>query len=87
MTIENTAICEKCGREIRLSEHPFCPHGFPAKHYPFKAYFDLGLGRQIDSQADRWRAQKELNVQPRDGMSKGDLSARQDRLEQQRRRA
>lgn len=20
--------CEKCGKELRLGEHPFCPHGF-----------------------------------------------------------
>lgn len=25
----NSAICEKCGKEIVVGEWPFCPHGFP----------------------------------------------------------
>lgn len=76
--------CEACGAALQIGEHPFCPHGFPMAYRPFKAYFDIALGRQIDSQADRWRAQRDLNVQPRDGMSHGDLSARRDKLEQQK---
>lgn len=23
-----SSICEKCGAELRISEYPFCPHGF-----------------------------------------------------------
>ena len=26
-----TTACEKCGHEIHIGEHPFCPHGFPLK--------------------------------------------------------
>jgi hypothetical protein len=26
-----TTPCDKCGHEIQLGEHPFCPHGFPIK--------------------------------------------------------
>ena len=26
-----TDTCEKCGKEIQVSEWPFCPHGFPER--------------------------------------------------------
>jgi hypothetical protein len=26
----STTTCEKCGHEIKLAEHPFCPHGYGA---------------------------------------------------------
>ncbi len=24
----NTTKCEKCGHDIQIGEHPYCPHGF-----------------------------------------------------------
>jgi hypothetical protein len=24
----NTTICEICGKDVQIGEHPFCPHGF-----------------------------------------------------------
>src|SRR2546423_13000851 len=49
---------------------------------PFVAYFDIGLGRDITSFADRWRAMRELNVVDRPKLRAGDLSARRDKIEE-----
>jgi len=76
--------CEKCGAEITIGAWPWCPHGKPAPQYVFQPYFDIGLGREITSYADRWKAMRELNVQYRDLPSKGDLSARADRAHEAR---
>lgn len=57
--------CEKCGKTLEIGEWPWCGHGFPSKGTtaPFVPYFDIGLGRQINSQADRWREMKKQGCQ------------------------
>lgn len=81
--------CDRCYQPLGVGEHGLykCPLERRGGYQPFKAYFDIALGRQIDSQADRWRAQRQLNVQPRDGVSAGEFSARRDRIEQRKRKA
>jgi hypothetical protein len=56
-------------------------------HHPFIPYFDFALGKQIDSHAQRWTEMKAAKVDYRDKLSKGDLSARRDKVEQQKRDA
>lgn len=73
--------CEMCGGPVRRLSR------LATSYQPFKPYFDISLGRQINGLSDRWTAQRQLNVQERDRMSAGDLSARKDRIEQQRREA
>jgi hypothetical protein len=78
--------CPSCGAERRLTDR--------ADYHPFTPYFDFALGVQVDSLADRWRhmrgtidrdsGQRVGQMDYRDKMSKGDLSARQDRIEQQK---
>ena len=57
--------CEKCQKVVAIGEWPFCPHGFPSKGTTaaFVPYFDMGLGKQINSVAERWKEMKRQNVQ------------------------
>jgi hypothetical protein len=57
--------CDKCGKEVTIGEWPFCPHGIPSKATtaPDHAYFDIGLGKYIRNQGERWREMKRQNVQ------------------------
>lgn len=83
---ERYAPCETCGAGV-VQEFK---HSVQAT--PFIPYFDWALGEQVTSLADRWRLMRpqtdgdEISrgkLEYRDKMSKGDLSARQDRLHQQ----
>lgn len=92
--------CQSCGREwerfstIAHRADP-CDCGGPVEqvfkpsmsYVPFTPYFDYGLGREITSFADRWRAMRQTGMQYRDLPSKGDLSARRDRIEEAKRHA
>lgn len=54
--------CDDCGKEFSIGEWPFCPHGYPSKGTtsPFIPYFDIGLGQQINTQAERWSHMRKL---------------------------
>lgn len=65
--------CEDCGGAVeQLFKHS-------VQATPFVPYFDLGLGVQVDSLAQRWKHMRNLKMDYRDKPSKGDLSARTDR--------
>lgn len=88
------ARCGKCGATYTAPQSPYCRdgHGGALSYHPFIPYFDIALGVQVDSLAQRWRLMKpEMDgdevsrgrLDYREKMSKGDLSARQDRIHQQ----
>jgi hypothetical protein len=76
--------CDNCGAAIeQIFEHS-------VQATPFVRYFDIGLGREITSLGDRWAAMRGT-MDPESGVvsgqldyrekpSRGDLSARNDRI-------
>jgi len=80
--------CSVCGLPISVGEWPCVktirPHGRSVQTDVFVPYFDVGLGEQINSYADRWRHMRQKQMQYRDLPSTGDLSARRDRLEERK---
>jgi hypothetical protein len=77
--------CEKCGAIVHVGEWPFCPHGAVGRtHHEFEAYYDQGLGETITTRDQRRRLLKNANAYARDGLSKGDLSARMDKVKADR---
>lgn len=76
-------ICTVCGLPLEIGDYPCVlttrPHGKMLRYQPFVPYFDVGLGEQVGSLADRWRHMREKNLVDRDLPRKGDLSARLDR--------
>jgi hypothetical protein len=81
VTASGVTICETCGKELHLSEHPFCPHGFKTvtEYRPFRPYFDFALGAQITSLAQWNRTMREKHADLTDSMSPGRISARKDK--------
>jgi hypothetical protein len=90
--------CQSCGKEFeRIStiaaRYDPCACGGAVeqvfKHSvqatPFAEYFDIGLGETVTSFADRWRHMRQKGLQYRDLPAKGELSARRDQIEQQKR--
>ena len=78
--------CRFCGHEIEVGEWPLCPHARVHHEYrPFKPYFDIGLGQQIDSFGQRETVRKSLGLDWRDQPTNGDMSARLDRSNEIRR--
>lgn len=81
-------LCEVCGLPLAVGEWPCVitvrPHGRLIPTPIFVPYFDVALGREIGSFADRWRAMKEMDLVDRPKMSQGDVSARKDRVHEQR---
>lgn len=93
-----THLCEVCGLPITVGQWPCVktvrPHGPSVQNTVFIPYFDVALGVQVDSLAQRWRLMRpEMDgdhvvrgqLDYREKMSKGDLSARKDRIYQQKR--
>jgi hypothetical protein len=78
--------CEKCGKTLEIGEFPFCGHGFPGtrEYRPFRPYFDVALGAEVTSLAQWNRTMREKHADLTDSPSKGQLSARKDRCEQDR---
>jgi hypothetical protein len=81
-------LCSVCGQPIAVGQWPCISrirdHAPTLAYHPFIPYFDVALGRQIDSHADRWTAMKTAKVDYRDKLDKGTLSARRDRIEQEK---
>lgn len=84
-----TVTCEKCGAAYGIGQSPYCRDGHQpvGSYHPFIGYFDIALGAQVDSLAQRKRLMKAAGVDYRDKMSPGDLSARADRIADQKREA
>lgn len=91
--------CSVCGLPLAVGEWPCVKtirrHDRSVQNTVFVPYFDVALGVQVDSLAQRWRLMKAETDQDghvirgkleyRDKMSKGDLSARNDRIHEQKR--
>lgn len=93
---DETIRCERCGTEYGVGQSPYCrdAHGFVGRYQPFTPYFDVGLGVEVTSLAQRWTLMKgEIDRESgerrgqldyRDKVSPGELSARRDRSESER---
>ena len=81
--------CTVCGLPLQVGQQgcitTIRPHEPVLPYVPFTEYFDIGLGETVTSFADRWRFMRQKGLQYRDLPSKGELSARRDRIEQQKR--
>jgi len=97
----NTAPCQVCGLPLAIGQQGCIvtvrPHDEPALPYhPFIPYFDIALGEQVNSLSERWRLMKGTEdretgerhgrLEYRDKMSRGDLSARLDRIHDETKR-
>jgi hypothetical protein len=96
---DDVTLCTVCGLPLEIGQWPCVftprPHGRSVQTAPFIPYFDFALGREITSLGDRWAAMKGTidpesgtrvgQMDYRDKMSPGDLSARRERIEQQKR--
>ena len=65
--------CPKCGRPADLVIKP------QPRYVPFPHYFDIGLGEEITSYAQRRRVMREQHCDHRDPPSKGDIAAWKDK--------
>jgi hypothetical protein len=81
-------VCDKCGAVFGIGASPFCRdnHTPVPAYFPFTHYFDIGLGCEVTSWAQRRRVMKGLHMDFRDKMKPGDLSARLDRIHEQKKR-
>lgn len=78
-----TTTCDKCGHEIQLAEHPFCPHGYgsvnvEAVTWPGGRWFE-NLGHEpvrCDSPADLKRELDARGLEPFVRHTPGDQHAR-----------
>lgn len=88
-------LCAVCGKPLQVGQQGcivrIVEHEPVGVYHPFIPYFDIALGEQVDSHAQRWRLMKQREdpatgeivrerLEYRDKMSKGDLSARHDRI-------
>lgn len=80
--------CAVCGLPLEIGQWPCIttprPHDRSVQLQPFVPYFDYGLGEYVTSLGDRWAAMKRHGLDYKDHPTKGDLSARRDRIEQQK---
>lgn len=91
-----TVVCEMCCRRFGVGQSPRCldGHDYVSGYHPFTPYFDVGLGREVTSLADRWQGMKAQppdeftegrpKLEYRDHPTKGELAARKDRAMQRR---
>lgn len=81
--MSQTYVCDKCGATVGIGQSPWCRDGhgrvLPAKG--FDSFFDIGLGREVSGWGDIHQAMREANLDFRDHPSPGDLSARRDKCE------
>ena len=90
----NTETCADCGVTFGVGCSPFCRDGHQpvrgsAAYVEFSAvfqnYYDLGLDVDITGRQHRQRVMRDLKVDYRDPPSKGDRSARIDKMMEKRR--
>lgn len=79
--------CESCGNPIEVGDWPFCPHGKVQPRGGFEPRFLDGLGEHVTGWGDVRKHMRAKKLDFRDHPSKGWLSARRDRIEQQKREA
>lgn len=74
--------CPECGEKIEIGTWPWCPHLRPRKYIPFKGWLDDTISYKpvyIDSLAKWNKEMKRNNVEYKGFMSKGDISASNDK--------
>lgn len=72
-------VCRKCGHALEVVVRP-------QRHYkPFEPYFDEGLGVMVTGKMHRRRVMRDLGMDFKDHMSKGDQTARIDKAMERRR--
>ena len=71
--------CDHCGRRLEKVLRP------QRSYKPWEPYFDEGLGVHVTGKQHRARVMRDLGMEFKDHMSKGDLSARKDKVYEQRR--
>jgi putative FmdB family regulatory protein len=71
--------CPKCSTILLQVYRP------TPRYKPFNPYFDIGLGVEINSLAHRKRVMKQQAMDYRDHPSKGDTSARLDKIADRKR--
>ena len=93
----NSDCCERCGAALTVGCSSACRdlHAPVGNYHPFIPYFDFALGQEVTSLAQRWgfmkgeidreTGERRGQLEYRDKMSAGELSARRDRVEAQRR--
>ena len=83
-------LCTVCGLPLASGDWPCIytirPHGKSVQTAPFTPYFDVGLGEYVTSLGQRRALMKEHHLDYRDKVSHGELSARRDRIEEQKKR-
>ncbi len=101
LAIPNVEPCQVCGLPLSVGEWPCVttirPHGRSVQTTVFSPYYDVGLGEEVTSLAQRWRLMKKQEdgegntirerLEYRDKMSPGALSARLDRVNEERKAA
>jgi hypothetical protein len=84
----NVEPCQVCGLPLKIGDWPCVstvrPHGRSVQGQVFVPYFDIGLGVEITSLAERKRWMRNLHMDYRDKPTKGELSARADRAHERR---
>lgn len=79
--------CESCGAVYGIGDSPWCRdgHGSVQPRRAFEPYFDIGLGKHVTGWGDIRQEMRRKKLDFRDHPTDGDLSARRDRIEQQKR--
>jgi putative FmdB family regulatory protein len=72
-------VCAACSGPLTLIYKP------QVKYVPFNGYFDTGLGVEVTGRMQRQKIMGKLSADFRDPPSRGDTSARLDRIAEQRR--
>lgn len=80
--------CEHCGVAYGVGQSPYCKdgHGRVLPSKGFEPYFNISLGRYVTGWGDIRQAMRQEKVDFRDHPRPGDVSARRDRIEQQKAR-
>ncbi len=85
-------ICDRCGAEVQIGDWPCNPekgrgHERALNVPIFVPYFDIGLGEHVESIGHRLSLMRKHGLVDRPKLTAGDMSARRDRIEQQKREA
>lgn len=82
---EEKVKCSECGKEYGIGEWPLCPHGQLNERPPFIPFWDEHISEKpvyVESLAQWNRLMRQNHCDVRPAPSKGDLSARMDRVNQ-----
>ncbi len=82
-----TITCDNCGVEYGIGDSPWCrdSHTRVIRGKGFEPFFDVGLGKYVTGWGDIHMHKRAEGLDFRDHPSKGEISARRDKAEQQSR--